>query len=210
MLTRRATKIEVPVETRTPVATFLFADIAGFTAFTERHGDEGAARLAWRFREGVEALLPPSAALVKTMGDAVMVRLDDPGQAVSAGLRIARGALPAHDPPVRVGIHRGPAVEREGDFFGAAVNVAARVAALAAPGEVLVTDTVGAAARQRGLAVQDLGEHRLRNVLRPVRVLTVGEGSGTDQGRIRAIPYGAHRLRRRQSPRALKANAGEA
>jgi class 3 adenylate cyclase len=98
-----------------------------------------------------------------------MVRIGDPAEAAAAGLRIASQALPgAGDPPVRVGIHCGPAVECAGDFFGAAVNVAARVASLAAPGDVLVTEEVARAARAGGLQLDELGEHALRNVGRPV------------------------------------------
>ena len=155
-------------------AAFLFADIAGFTALTELEGDTRAAELAWRMRLGVEAQLGEDAHVVKTLGDAVMVRIGDPAEAAAAGLRIASHALPgAGDPPVRVGIHCGPAVEWAGDFFGAAVNVAARVASLAAPGDVLVTEEVARAARASGLVLDELGEHALRNVGRPVVLHTV-------------------------------------
>src|SRR5918999_2109257 len=138
-----------------PDAAFLFADVAGFTAYTEIHGDARAAELAWRLRLGVEAQLGHDAHVVKTLGDAVMARIADPADAAAAGLRIVARALPGPgDPQMRVGIHCGPAVECMGDFFGTAVNVAARVSALAAPGEVLVSEPVAAAAGRRGLAVE--------------------------------------------------------
>ena len=153
--------------------TFLFADIVGFTSFTERYGDDAAADLAARFRAGVDAILPEGARLVKTMGDAVMVRLDDPAEAAATAVRIARSALCPDDPPVRVGAHSGTAVERDGDFYGATVNIAARLAAFAQPGEALVTPEVAAAARASGLATDDRGERRLRNVLLPVRLVAL-------------------------------------
>jgi adenylate cyclase len=152
-------------------AAYLFADIARFTAFTETHGDARAAELAWRMRLGVESQLSHDAHVVKTLGDAVMVRIADPAEATEAGLRIVSRALPAAgDPPIRVGIHCGPAIEKDGDFIGAAVNVAARVAAQAAPGEVLLTADVASAARGRGVRLDELGERRLRNVTRPVHL----------------------------------------
>ncbi len=153
--------------------TFIFADIVGFTSYTERHGDAAAADLAARFRSGVEAMLPEGARLVKTMGDAVMVRLDDPAQAAATAVRIARSALGPGDPSVRVGAHTGTAVERDGDFYGAAVNIAARLTAFAQPGEALVTPEVAAAARACGLATADRGERRLRNVLVPVHLVAL-------------------------------------
>jgi adenylate cyclase len=157
-----------------PAAAFLFVDIVGFTSFTEEHGDARAADLAWRLRLGVEQQLGVEAHIVKTLGDAVMVRIADPGEAAAVGARIVARALPAGaDPCVRVGVHYGPAVECDGDFFGATVNVAARVAALARPGEVLVTDalvlaTRGRGARRCGILFDEIGERSLRNVARPV------------------------------------------
>jgi class 3 adenylate cyclase len=157
-----------------PAAAFLFVDIVSFTAFTEEHGDTSAAQLAWRLRLGVEEQLGTDAHVVKTLGDAVMVRIADAAEAVASAVRIAERALPAaDDPQVRVGVHYGPAVECDGDFFGTAVNVAARVCALAAPGEVLVTEElVGAAheraVRARAVRLEVFGERALRNVSRPV------------------------------------------
>jgi len=129
-------------------STFLFADIAGFTALTEAHGDEDAADLAGHFCHAVSELVAAAGGeVVKTVGDAVMVRHPEPAQAVALGLQIAREVIAGHGfPTVRVGMHHGPAIEREGDWFGATVNVAARVAGLAGGGEVLVTSAVKAEA----------------------------------------------------------------
>ena len=166
-----ASQLNVAVPTMVREAAFLFADIVGFSAFTEQHGDERAAELAWRLRLGVERQLGHDAHVVKTLGDAVMVRIAEPAEAAAAGLRIVTRALAGPgDPPVRVGVHYGTAVECDGDFFGAAVNVAARVAALAGPDEVLVTGGVARAASGRGLQIAPLGERSLRNVTRPVAV----------------------------------------
>jgi class 3 adenylate cyclase len=168
-----------PAPVHLPDAAFLFADIAGFTAFTERHGDLRAAELAWRLRLGVEEQLDHDAHVVKTIGDAVMARIGDPAAAADAGRRIVSSALPqADDPPLRVGIHWGPAVECAGDYFGAAVNVAARVAALAEPGEVLVTGELASAATGHSLELVDRGTRALHNVARPTRIHAVVEHAG--------------------------------
>lgn len=159
------------LEAQTSAATFLFADIAGFTALTEAHGDEMAADLAARFHAEVGAALPEEGAtVVKTMGDAVMARVADPRTAVLAGLEIA-------SPTVRVGMHHGHAIERSGDYFGASVNLAARVVALAAPTEVLITGaTRQAIGRLPGVELEDRGERRLRNMALPVRIFRVASG----------------------------------
>ena len=160
-------------------AAFLFADIVGFTAFTDDHGDARAAELAWRLRLGVESQLGADAHVVKTLGDAVMVRIADPVEAAAAGLLIIERALPGPvDPPVRVGIASGPAVECDGDFFGAAVNRAARVAALAGAGEVLVSDEFARVARSQSIELERRGVKRLRNISRPVVVHAVRARAG--------------------------------
>ena len=122
-------------------ATFLFADIAGFTALTEAHGDEEAVQLVEDFARAVQKELPHvEGEYVKTIGDALMLRVPDPANAVRLGLWITRNAMSGHQAPsVRVGGNFGPAIERGGDYFGTTINVAARVSALAAGGELLVT-----------------------------------------------------------------------
>jgi adenylate cyclase len=156
-----------------PRGTFLFADIAGFTALTEAHGDADAADLAAGFcREMSEIARATGGELIKTIGDAVMLRHRDPSEAVLLGLIAAHDVIAGHGfPAVRVGMHHGPALEREGDWFGSTVNLAARVAGLAAGGEVLVTDAVREGARKvEGVEFVSKGEHRMRNVPSPVPV----------------------------------------
>ena len=154
----------------TPASTFVFADIAGYTALTEAHGDEDAAQLARDFCRAVSRLVADRGEVVKTIGDAVMVRYPAPDEAVRLGLRIAREVMAGHGfPTVRVGMHHGRAIERDGDWFGATVNVAARVAAVAAGGEVLLTkDVLEAAGELEGVRFESRGERSLRNVAAPV------------------------------------------
>jgi adenylate cyclase len=162
-------------------ASFVFADIAGFTALTEAHGDEEALALVGRFSAAVAAELPSvEGEHVKTIGDALMLRVPEPGAAIRLGLRIVRGLFGEHGAPaIRVGLHHGSAIEREGDYFGAAVNLAARVSALAAGGEVLVSGPTAALAPDlEGVVYESRGTHALRNVSEPVEIfaaLEVGE-----------------------------------
>ncbi len=150
---------------------FVFADIAGYTALTEAHGDADAAELAATFCSAISDVAAASGGeVIKTIGDAVMVRHRDPSQAVALGLAAAHEVIAGHgSPAVRVGMHHGPAIARGGDWFGATVNLAARVAAIAAGGEVLLTKAVrdGAEALE-GVVFESRGEQRIRNVSAPV------------------------------------------
>jgi adenylate cyclase len=149
--------------------TFVFADLAGFTALTEARGDEHAAEVVRAFRRAVAALLPACHARdVKWIGDAVLLSFTDPREAVRVAVRIVGEA---GLPPVRVGVHTGTAVRRDGDWFGSGVNVAARVADCAPGGQVVITDATRAAAGDLGaVEVCELEQVALKNLSRPVRL----------------------------------------
>ena len=151
--------------------TFLFCDLVGFTALTDAEGDHRAAAVAAALRHRVNAgAATQGAEVVKWMGDAAMLRCADPAGAVRLALRLVDEVEADPDlPPVRVGIHSGSAVGRDGDWYGRAVNVASRLCSAAAGGEVLVSESTLAAARE--LPMVTLGERRLhwlKNVTEPV------------------------------------------
>jgi adenylate cyclase len=153
-----------------PSHTFLFADLVGFTALAELEGDRRALAVALELQRRTGGLLTNHGAeQVKAMGDGVMLRCTKPAAAVTLGLRMVEIMDEAGLPPVRVGIHTGPALRSGGDWYGRTVNVAARLCAVAPPGRVLISEATSAAAgRMRGV---DLGEHELhwlRNVSEPI------------------------------------------
>lgn len=153
--------------------TFLFADLVGFTAFTEDHGDEAAADLAEIFCVRVCELNEGHAAEeIKTLGDACMVRVPSTDCAVELGLEIVETVGPSQGlPRVRVGIDVGTAIERRGDWFGSTVNRAARVVAAAEEGSVLVTGAVRAAAPDVDLiSYTPRGARRLAGIREPVEL----------------------------------------
>jgi adenylate cyclase len=180
-LASAAPRALLTVVTTTVEATFVFADIAGFTALTEAHGDEQAVAVVADFAAAVRNELPATGGThVKGIGDAVMLCIPDPAAAVLLALRITHELMLGHAAPaVRVGMHHGPAIERDGDYFGAAVNLAARVSAEASGGEVLLTgQTVALASEVQGVLYEPRGRRELRNVRRPVELFAavrVGE-----------------------------------
>jgi class 3 adenylate cyclase len=131
-----------------PTPTFIFADLVGYTTLAERCGDEAAMQVAREFRRVMSLLSREHGAChVKSMGDGAMIWVPDATQAVALAERtlIEVGSRPDLL-PVRVGAHTGPAVMDDGDWYGRAVNVAARLAGAAEPNEALVSDTTHAAA----------------------------------------------------------------
>lgn len=149
---------------------FLFADISEYSRLSELGGDEVAADLAIRFACLAGKIAGEHGAhVVKQVGDAVMLRADSATELIALGLRLHRdlGSLP----PIHVGIHSGPAVARSGDWWGCTVNIAARIAAAAAAGQLLVTDATRRAAGNRCPAsLRGLGTMQLKNISTPVQV----------------------------------------
>ena len=129
--------------------TILFSDIEGSTALNTELGDRGwVALLAKHDAVLHRAVRRHGGHVVKTQGDGFMVAFPDATRAVDAAREIQRritrvrpGSRLSHV-AVRIGIHCGSAVHRDGDLFGRNVAYAARVAAQAAGGEVLVSDAV--------------------------------------------------------------------
>jgi class 3 adenylate cyclase len=154
--------------------TFLFADLVGYTALSIERGDEEAANIATRFqREVRDRSSRHGATVVKSLGDGAMVCAPDARNAVRLGLELANGLEGL--PPVRVGVNTGPAVERDGDYFGSTVNLAARLSQAARGGEVLLTDATRAAAGRRGKRLEQRGPRTFRNARDPVVVYAASE-----------------------------------
>jgi class 3 adenylate cyclase len=155
---------------RHPAPTFLFADLVGYTALTERCGDEAGARVAREFRRAMSALSREHGARqVKSMGDGAMIWAPDAAQAVALATRTVLEIGTRPDLlPVRVGAHTGPALMRDGDWYGSSVNLAARLARAAGPNEALISFTTQSAARELESQLKSRCELVLRGVERPM------------------------------------------
>lgn len=158
----------------TVAVTVAFIDLAGYSVLTEACGDREAAQLAARLAELAHAALHPGVRLVKTIGDAVMLAADTPTQMMATITDLAeRVAGEDGFLAVRAGIHHGPAITRGGDFFGHAVNVAARITALAGAGHAVITDQILEAAGEFGLPTTPMGAPPLRNITTPIPLHTI-------------------------------------
>jgi adenylate cyclase len=139
--------------------TIAFADLAGYTRLTEEVGEEEALEVVERFVDLVADTLPDDARVIKTIGDEVMIVGTDTAALVDWAVGFQE--LMTERPLPRIGVHCGSVLYRDGDYYGSAVNLAARVGARATGGEVLVTRDVTVAAG-RHLAFQPIGEVKLK------------------------------------------------
>jgi adenylate cyclase len=148
---------------RPPAICFL--DITGYTRLTQERGDRAAAELAESLARLVKRTSSPRGGRpVKWLGDGVMFHFRDPGPAVVAALEMVVGIVEAGLPPAHVGVHTGPVVLQDGDYYGQTVNLAARIAEYARPGEVLVSQAVVEATEIGAVAFTDIGAVELKGV----------------------------------------------
>ena len=165
------------------LTAILAADVAGYSRLMGTDEEGTHERVKAHLRE----LIAPKIAehrgrVVKNTGDGFLAEFGSVVDAVRCAVEIQRGMVD-REPEVpqeqriefRIGINLGDVIVDEHDIFGDGVNVAARLEALAEPGGVLISNTVHDHVRDRlPLAFEDLGDHQVKNIARPVRVYRVG------------------------------------
>jgi adenylate cyclase len=153
--------------TRPPAIAFL--DLTGYTQLTEERGDRAAAELAGRLIEIVhDRAHAHGGRPVKFLGDGVMFHFPDPAQGVLCGLELVDRIPEVGLPRARVGLHTGPVVFQNGDYFGRTVNIAARISDYARPGEVLVSEDVVAADTSDAVRYEPVGPVSLKGLSAPI------------------------------------------
>ena len=177
----------MPAQTR----AFLFSDLRGYSAYTERHGDRAARDLLGRYRRAVrEVIATLHGAEIRTEGDSFYIVFDSVSDAVQAGLAVLaslereRAEQPSDPINVGIGIHAGESEDSEEGIVSGAVNVAARICAQAQPGELLVSDTVRALTRTyMDVRFQPRGRRRLKGIADPVALYrAVAAADGVARG----------------------------
>lgn len=154
-----------------PAVSFL--DLTGYTRLTEERGDEAAADLAAELRALVRrSSLEHGGESVKWLGDGVMFYFPAPADALLAAFDMVEVAADHGLPPARVGIHAGPVIFQEGDYFGRTVNIASRIADYARPGEVLVSQEVVDGSSELPVTFNEVGAVELKGVVGGVHLLT--------------------------------------
>jgi len=165
------------------ILTYLFSDLESSTRLWEEHPEAMHPALARHdaiLRDAVEGA---NGTVVKTTGDGMMAVFSSPADAVAAGLAAQRGlrdeAWEQTGPlRVRMGMHVGESQARAGDWYGPAVNRAARVMAAAHGGQVLLSGPTAAMIEGQlpvGVTLRDLGTHRLKDLAGPEQLFQVQE-----------------------------------
>lgn len=164
----------------TGTATFLFTDVEASTSLWQEHPDSTKAALATHDRIMRSTMKDHGGYVFSTAGDSFAAAFARAGDAISAAVEAQRvlGGADWGEAVIRVrmGLHTGEAEEREGDYFGPALNRGARLMAAAHGGQVLVSSAsaqIVADHLPEGVSLLELGEHRLKDLSKPERVFQI-------------------------------------
>jgi len=187
-------------------ATVAFVDLAGFSAITDVYGDESAIAVLGRFEELVRQALGELGPPIKWIGDEAMFGFPDP----STALQVLGRLIPAcrsepRIPLTRTGLNHGRVLRRSNDLFGSTVNIAARIAAIASPGQLLATQAVASVAAESGIDARDMGKVALRSIGDQVSIYSIEFAPAFDPAWIDPVckmlaPYAAYRRTRPTEP----------
>jgi adenylate cyclase len=187
-------------------ATVAFIDIAGFSAIADVYGDASAIAILEIFENMVGEALSGYEPPIKWIGDEAMLSFPEPEMAIQAlGILLPACRKEPRLPLTRAGVNHGPVIRRAGDLFGSTVNIAARIAARAAPGQLLATQPVADAAAAKGILVRDLGKVALRSVAGEVPLYEIALSPSPDTAWIDPVckmhaPYESYRRAAPEGP----------
>ncbi len=163
------------------VGAVLFTDLVGFTEFNDTEGDAAALRVLDHQTELMSGIINRrgDARIVKELGDGLMVWFASPLAAVEGGAEMLAGiallrTTDTFPVAIRMGLHHGEMLARGDDFIGITVNIAARVADLAGPGELLVSEaTVDACPERPTASLEPVGPALVKGVADPIWLVRV-------------------------------------
>ena len=180
-------------------ATVAFIELAGFSAIADVYGDAAAITVLEIFENMVRDALSGHERPIKWIGDEAMLAFPEPEIAIQAlGALLQACRKEPRLPLTRTGLNHGPVIRRAGDLFGSTVNITARIASLAAPGQLLATEPVALTAAAKGILVRDLGKVALRSVAGEVSLYEIELAPSADPVWIDPVckmhaPYQAYR-----------------
>jgi adenylate cyclase len=180
-------------------ATVAFIDLAGFSAIADVYGDAAAIDVLEIFEKMVREALRGYGPPIKWIGDEAMLSFPEPEIAIQVlGTLLQACRQEPRLPLTRAGLNHGQVIRRGNDLFGSTVNIAARIAALAGPGQLLATQPIAETAAAKGIMVHDLGKKALRSVADEVPLYEIELAPSPDPAWIDPVckmhaPYASYR-----------------
>jgi class 3 adenylate cyclase len=156
-------------------ASFLIADLAGYTSLTETHGDLLAVNIVYRYMEILKSCLNPDSKFVERIGDEVLIMSVNPKDLLLTAINLLNAIENENDfPSIHIGLHFGKILIREGKYFGTTLNLTSRISSHSTGGQILCSrEMVDLIGNQNDFDFIKLGDIRFKNISNPVEVFEV-------------------------------------
>jgi len=161
---------------------FLIADLTGYTALTEAHGDFSAAQIIGRYSELVEGVLTKDVKFHRQVGDEILMISSNPLSMLHYAIKLKDIVeKESHFPSIHAGLHYGSVIKQDEKIFGSAINLTSRIACFAKGGQILCSRTFKESVRESDIFFHSLGEKRFKNVIKPMEIFELTTNKETEE-----------------------------
>jgi class 3 adenylate cyclase/YHS domain-containing protein len=162
--------------------SFLIADLTGYTALTEAHGDFSAAQIVNRYYEIVKGLLTKDVHFYQQVGDEIFMISNSVSSLLHYAINL-RDEIEkeSHFPSIHAGLHHGSVIKQDEKIFGSVINLTSRIAGAAHGGQILCSESFKDSVKETKTDFHFLGEKRFKNVLKPVAIYEIEPNIESDE-----------------------------
>jgi class 3 adenylate cyclase len=162
--------------------SFLIADLTGYTALTEAHGDFSAAQTINRYNEIVKGLLTKDVKIYQQVGDEIFLISFNPKSLIHYAIKlISKVEKESHFPSIHAGLHHGTVIKQDEKIFGAAINLTSRIASYAQAGKILCSKSFKDSVKDLDISFKSLGEKKFKNVVKTVEIFEIKTNLHTEE-----------------------------
>lgn len=161
---------------------FLIADLTGYTALTEAHGDLSAASIINKYVELVRKILTSDVDFYQQIGDEILLFSSNPSSLLNFTVSLHNKVeKKSHFPSIHAGLHHGTVLKRDEKIFGSAINLTSRIASYAKGGQILCSRPFKESVGESDIFFHSLGEKRFKNVVKPVEIFEIKTNNETEE-----------------------------
>ncbi len=162
--------------------SFLIADLTGYTALTEAHGDFSAAQIINRYNELVERVLTKDVKFHQQVGDEIFLISTIPLSLLHYAIMLRdKVEKESHFPSIHAGLHYGTVIKQDNKIIGSAINLTSRIAGFAKGGQILCSRSFKESVGESDVSFHSLGEKRFKNVVNPVAIFEIATNNETEE-----------------------------
>ena len=162
--------------------SFLIADLTGYTALTEAHGDFSAAQIISRYNKLVEGVLTKDVKFHQQVGDEILMISSNPLSLLHYAVKLKDTVeKESHFPSIHTGLHYGIVIKQDEKIFGAAINLTSRISSFAQAGQILCSRPFKESIGESDISFHLLGDKRFKNVVNPVAIFEIATNNETEE-----------------------------